>query len=209
MSALIHRYLDQLHNSFRQVAPPIDPATLRSLYGEKDFPAMLGWIKNSMHLDLGVGLRIVRSAVQSPPMWIETPAQMPIYGSAEFRRTRVVVNARQDLLETKPFEWVVAGFAHELSHVVLFSIGHVLQHEEKAVDLAAMMLGYQSFVTNAEVTTTEGTVLSFLLMMLALPLGIFFWRGTSKKTARLGYLTSKEAQIAQGYLTQLSKLRVA
>jgi hypothetical protein len=116
----------------------------------------------------------------------------------------VIVNARRDLLETKPFTWVVAGFAHELSHVVLFAIGHPLQHEEKAVDLTAMILGYQVFVTDAEVTRTEGAWLSALLMMLLLPLGVLFWRGTSTKTQRLGYLTTAEAQFARSQLAGIS-----
>ena len=135
-----------------------------------------------MGLDLRVGLRIVNATGPSSPMWIETPARMPPFGTAEFRRTRVVVNVRRDLLDTKPFTWFVAGFAHECSHVVLSSIGHELQHDEKAVDLTTMILGYQSFIADAEVTTTEGTLRSVLMAILLLPLGVFFWGGTTRKT---------------------------
>jgi hypothetical protein len=46
---------------------------------------------------------------------------------------------RRDIVHTNRFEWIVAGFARELSHVVLFSIGHKLQEEEKAVDLTSMI----------------------------------------------------------------------
>jgi hypothetical protein len=204
MSALIADYLGQLLKSFGKVTPPIDPGVLLDLHERKDYPAMLGWIKNSMRLDLRVGLRVVNATDSSPPMWIETPKSMPPFGTSEFKQTRVIVNARRDLLETKPFTWVVAGFAHELSHVVLFSIGHPLQHEEKAVDLTAMILGYQVFVTDAEVTRTEGAWLSALLMMLLLPLGVLFWRGTSTKTQRLGYLTTAEAQFARLQLAGIS-----
>jgi hypothetical protein len=116
----------------------------------------------------------------------------------------VIVNARKDVLETKPFSWIVAGFAHELSHVVLFSIGHPLQHEEKAVDLTAMILGYQFFVAYAEITKTEGRWISVLLMLLLLPLGVVFWRGTQTKTERLGYLTPTEAKFAQQHLAKLN-----
>jgi len=207
MSGLIREHLDQLVRSFGFVKPPIDPTILHDLYRRKDFPAMLGWIKNSMRLDLRVGLRIVDAAGKSPLMSIETPRPMPPYGSAEFRRTRVVVNARRDVLESRPFAWVVAGFAHELSHVVLFSIGHPLQYDEKAVDLTAMMLGYQAFVTDAEVTTTEGTLLSALLAILLLPLGFLFWRGTSTRTDRIGYLTSAEARFARDYINFLAERR--
>jgi|tagenome__1003787_1003787.scaffolds.fasta_scaffold20935581_2 hypothetical protein len=196
MSTLVRSYITELLASFGQVRPPVDPSILMNLYERRDWASMLGWIKNSLNLDLRVGLRIVDTQGQSAPMWIETPRQMPAYGAAEFRRTQVIVNARRDILERKPFACIVAGFAHELSHVVLFSIGHKLQHEEKAVDLTAMILGYQFSVSDAEVTKQEGTILSILMMILLLPLGMIFWRGTSRKTWRLGYLTKAEAQFA-------------
>ena len=170
---------------------------------------MLGWIKNSMRLDLSVGLRIVDLAKPSAPMWVETPKHMPSYGTREFRNTRVIVNVRRDLLETKPFGWVVAGFAHELSHVVLFSIGHSLQHEEKAVDLTAMILGYPTFVESAEITVTKGRLGSILIALLLAPLGIFFWRGTSTQTTRLGYLTKSEASFARNLLARTPKSATA
>jgi hypothetical protein len=202
MSNLIREYLDELTRSLA-LTPPIRPSALKTLYDRKDYPAMLGWIKNSMNLNLRVGLRIVDRPETFPPMWIETPEPMPAFGTAEFNETRVIVNARRDILETKPFPWVVAGFAHELSHVVLFSVGHRLQHDEKAVDLTAMILGYQRYISDAEVTKTKGALLSASLMLLLLPLGIMFWRGTRKETTRLGYLTSTEALAACQYLAKI------
>ncbi|THD61986.1 MAG: hypothetical protein E7813_21385 [Bradyrhizobium sp.] len=200
MSELVRNHLVQLLRSLGSATPPIDPTMLRTLYDRKDYPAMLGWIKNSMRLDLSVGLRIVDSTKPSAPMWIETPKRMPSYGTREFRNTRVIVNVRRDLVETKPFGWVVAGFAHELSHVVLFSIGHPLQHEEKAVDLTAMILGYPTFVESAEITKTKGWLTSILLALLLAPLGVLFWRGTSTQTTRLGYLTKSDASFARNLL---------
>jgi hypothetical protein len=207
MSELVRNHLVQLLNSFGSVTPPIDPAILRTLYDRRDYAAMLGWIKNTMRLDLRVGLRIVKSPQPSAPMWIETPANMPPYGTSAFRNTRVIVNVRQDLLETKPFGWVVAGFAHELSHVVLFPIGHPLQHEEKAVDLTAMVLGYPAFVESAEVTVTEGWLSSIIMALLLAPLGMMLWAGTSKRTTRLGYLTRSEAAFARSLLASKSRPR--
>jgi hypothetical protein len=160
VTGVVHHYLDQLLKTFGGVAPPIESGVLKKLHERKDYASMLGWIKQSMKLDLRVGLRIVNATGPSAAMWIETPRPMPAFGTPEFRRTRVVVNARRDLLEDKPFAWVVAGFAHELAHVVLFSIDHPLQHQEKAVDLTAMVLGYQLFVADAEVTRTEEAWLS-------------------------------------------------
>jgi hypothetical protein len=204
MSAVIHDQVGRLLKTIR-IVPPVDPTVLRGLYDRKDYAKMLGWIKNSMRLDLRVGLRIVDTTDQSAPMWIETPGKMPLFGSPEFHHTRVIVNARKDLLDTKSFTWVVAGFAHELSHVVLFSIQHELQNDEKAVDLTAMILGYRSFIADAEITKTEGTIVSVLMAILLLPLGVLFWKGTTKKTQRLGYLTSTEAKFALRRLNELSR----
>lgn len=209
MSELVRNHLVQLLNSFGSATPPIDPAILRALYDRRDYPAMLGWIKNTMRLDLRVGLRIVDLPQQSAPMWIETPAKMPPYGTSEFRNSRVIVNVRRDLLETRPFGWIVAGFAHELSHVVLFSIGHPLLHEEKAVDLTAMILGYPTFVESAEVTVTKGWLTSTVMAILLAPLGILFWAGTSKQTTRLGYLTKSEAAFARNLLASTLKPKTA
>jgi len=172
----IKRHLDSLLLSFKKAAPPIRAGTLELLYAEQDFAAMLGWIKNSLMLDLKVRLRIIsRPEASAPPMWIEIPKPTPMYGTKEFRNMRVVVNARKDLLDTKPFPWIVAGFAHKLCHVVLFSIGHPLQHDEKAVDLTAMILGYREFVVAAE------------------------YKFQNMKHS-IGYLTSEERNFADHYI---------
>ena len=61
----------------------------------------------------------------------------PVTVAERFRRVRVIVTSMR-VLEGKSFACVVAGFSHELSHVVLCATGHRLQHDEKAVDLTAM-----------------------------------------------------------------------
>src|SRR5205085_9113262 len=125
----------------------VDQQTLKRLHKKADFPAMLGWIKQSMRLNLRVGLRIVNHR-EKRPMWIEWTNTIPSIGTAEFSDKRVVVNATREALE-KPLDWIVAGFAHELAHVVLCSMNHKLQEDEKAVDLTAMILGYDKFMRKA------------------------------------------------------------
>ena len=202
MSRLVCDYLDELSNSLGGAAPPVDPGVLKRLYDRRDYAAMLGWIKTSMRLDLRVGLRIVERAETPHPMWVELPVPMPAYGSCGFRATRVVVNARAADLAERSFVWVVAGFAHELAHVVLSATGHRLQHDERAVDLAAMTLGYQAFVGDAEITRAEGLVWSIALAALLLPFGVVFWRPPKRRTLRLGYLTRSEAAAARQYLAK-------
>jgi hypothetical protein len=74
-----------------------------------------------------------------------------------------------------------------LAHVVLCSINHKLQKDEKAVDLTAMILGYDKFMRKATYITTE-------------------WVGintTQQKTQWLGYMTIPERQFAGAYIQKL------
>lgn len=207
MSELIEDNLRQLVGAIGHVAPPIDADILGQLYLRGDYPAMLGWIKNSMRIELRIGLRVVDPEEPSPPLWIETPNPMPLPGSPEQRRARAVVNARRDWLNAKPFGWIVAGFAHELSHVVLFALDHPLQHEEKAVDLTAMIYGYDRFIVTAEATTTHWNPWSILLSIVLLRFGVLFVQRPAQSTERLGYLTRAEAETARRCLTQWTDAR--
>lgn len=200
MSALIEDYLRQLVGALGQIAPPVDADKLGQLYLRGDYPAMLGWIKKSMQIELRIGLRIVDPDAPSPPMWIEVPTPLPCPGTWEHQNARAIVNARRDWLVGKPLGWIVACFAHELSHVVLFALDHPLQHEEKAVDLTAMILGYDRFIVTSEATTTHWNWWSILLSIVLLRFGIMFFQRPAETTERLGYLSSAEAAAARRWL---------
>ena len=123
---------DDLNASLGRVTPAIDQTILENQFEKDDFAGMLGWIKYSMRLsDLRVGLRIVNGGDPKIPMWVDIPNPMPAYGSSEFYRCKIVVNARRGTLYSKPFEWIVAGFAHELAHVVLKSLNSKHQDDQK------------------------------------------------------------------------------
>ena len=140
---------------------------------------MLGWIKNAIRLECRAGLKIVDTIDGGPPMQIHYQVPMPTIGTNEFKNTRVVVHATKNILEEKPFEWVVAGFAHELSHVVLSSIKHSLEKEEKAVDLTAMILGFEDFVAESHYAKSNEYA-------------------KSSEFASLGYLSIPEMKFALG-----------
>jgi hypothetical protein len=193
--------IKQLVTSLGTVVPPIDAPELRQLHRQADYPRMLGWIKNSMRLDLRVGLRIVNVPGAETPMWIETPNPMPAFGSEAFRQTRVIVNVRREVLEKDPFEWIVAGFAHELSHVVLFAIHHPLQHSERAVDLTSMILGYRNFVTRTDRTQIQGGALAIALSLLLLRFGFVYIPARTRSS--LGYLTKDEKRYASRHLARI------
>ncbi|MBR0838687.1 hypothetical protein JQ607_00590 [Bradyrhizobium liaoningense] len=190
----IRQYLDELLRSIGGSISEVDPSTLKKLYRQQDFAGMLGFIKVAMRLNLRVGLRLVESASGSRPLSIEVPRPTPAIGSAEFERLRVVVNASKSFLYSSPFDWVVAGFAHELAHVVLFSLAHPLQEEEKAVDLTAMILGFDRYFVRAKVSTSRTTRRKWLSY-------------TETETRWLGYLSIEEREFARQYLKQTMKVR--
>ena len=189
---IIKNYVDDLLQSIGGSIPTVEPHVLKRLYKQKDYPAMLGWIKNAMRLELKVGLRIVDKIDDAHPMSIEFSKPVPGIGTKEFKNYRVIVNAGREIFDTKPFDWIVAGFAHELSHIVLFLIGHRLQEEEKAVDLTSMILGFDKFLVNAKRSTSDTT-----------------WRAglsrTTTKTEWLGYLTIPERDFARSYLKKVRR----
>lgn len=166
----------------------VDPKVLRGLHYARDFPKMLGWIKNSMGLGLRVGLRITEGTKEGAPMWIELPKPLPPIGSQAFKGTRVVVNAAKEVIGQRSFEWIVAGFAHELSHVVLTSLDHPLQDDEKAVDLTAMILGYDLFMVGARESRIEVSR-----------------RRRTERVEWLGYLTIAERDFARSYLRKIRR----
>ena len=135
-------------------------------------------------------------------MWVELPRPMPSYGSPAFRATRVVVNARAVDLAERSFVWVVAGFAHELAHVVLSAIDHRLQYDERAVDLTAMALGYQAFIGDAEIIRSPGLIWSVALAALLPPFGVLLWLPPKRQTLRFGYLTRREADAARQHIAR-------
>ena len=197
----------QLVASLGRVTAPINAPELRRLHAVADYPRMLGWIKNQMRLDLRVGLRVVDSENAKTPMWIEIPRPLPAYGSPEFKQTRVIVNVRKQVLDKDPFEFIVAGFAHELSHVVLFSICHPLQHSERAVDLTSMILGYRDFVIKTDRTKIHGGAFAVVLALVLLPFGYFFIPGRTRSS--LGYLTKYEKRYACAHLAAIENAAAA
>jgi hypothetical protein len=203
----LNKEIEVLLGSMGGVRSPIDPTQLKKLYDQADFPSMLGWIKNSMRLDLRVGMRVVDSGPERTPMWIEMPKVIAPYGTEEFRRTRVIVNVQKRVLNNYAFEWIVAGFAHELAHAVLASIGHPPPHNERAVDLAAMIAGYRNFAVKTNTNEIHGGAAAVIFAIFAPFLGLLFIPGHSSSS--LGYLTRGEKKAACRYLEKLERIKAS
>jgi len=140
---MIQSYIAQLRASLGGVKP-VGEGRLRELFGRQDYTGMVKVIRDSMGLDLRVRVGLVNEGGPvGAPAWVSAPKPMPRFGTAEFQRTLITVFLRKSFVNTHSFEEVVIAIAHELSHIVLFGIGHPLQECEEAVDLTAMLLGYR------------------------------------------------------------------
>jgi hypothetical protein len=151
MSEEIKKYLSQL----RQVLPNVQPVStaklksLKSLHKARDYEGMVRLIRQSMNMQVRLTVGWVNSGGhktkdgREAPAWIELPQRMPPYGTAAFHDLKLRMYLRKSFLAQSTFDEATVAIAHELSHVVLESIGHPLREEEKAVDLTAMLLGFR------------------------------------------------------------------
>src|SRR5258706_14823945 len=173
----IKAYLALLHGSLGGSRAPVSPIKLRELYDRQNYAGMVKLIRDGMGLDLRVRVALVNhGGPDRAPAWIERPDPFPRNGTPAFKRAIVTVFLRKAFLLKYKFEHVVMAIAHELSHVVLFRIGHPLEKIEEAVDLTAMLLGFSEFYFNGlELLRTE-------------------------RLGSLGYLTGTEIRYAAGVL---------
>lgn len=142
---MIVSYIRSLSSSLG-IRPVVDEEPLYALYEQQDFVGLVRSIRLSMRLDIRTKIGFVNSGgPQNAPAWIAMPTTMALYGSPYFSRTVITVYLRKNFLATERFETIVLAIAHEFSHVVLHALHHPLKHEETAVDLAAMILGYRDF----------------------------------------------------------------
>jgi hypothetical protein len=190
----IRSYLNQLRASLGAVRSPLEPGRLRQLYCGRDYTAMVKTIRDGMNLDLRVRVGLVNEGgFENAPAWVSYPKPLPRFGTDAFKQTLVTVYLRKSFLADNDFESVVMAIAHELAHIVLFGIGHPLEDDEIAVDLTAMLLGYQDFFLagcHREIhPKSAGEYLSR-----------FFQRrieGVERRTFQtLGYLTPEEVRFA-------------
>ncbi len=85
---------------------------------------------------------------------VSIPASLPLYGSLDLNGYVIDVKISESCIKyPKSFTVVMA---HELSHVLLYSLRHPKKNNEIYTDLLAMMLGFQTiFRDGRKVTTTE------------------------------------------------------
>jgi hypothetical protein len=180
---VVSKYLHQLQQALPRVSP-IPEDALRSLHAAQDYKGFVAFIKKTMKIECRLIVAWVNSGaskgMEEAPAWIRTPDPMPIYGTKAFRELTLTMFLRKSKLEQWSYDQMAIVVAHELSHVVLNSIGHPLRGCEKAVDLTAMVLGFRRLYVSG----------SYKEQRLQ----------NSKSSYQLGYLSPHEVQLADQIL---------
>lgn len=202
----IRTWVKQLGASFGAPRPLVDVGPLRECYARKAYTEMVGLMLKPMKLeDISLRVGYVKSGGPAQaPAWVETPRPMPAFGTPAFKQLKLTMYLRKTFVEESSFQALVMAKSHELSHIVLNSIGHPLNLVEPAVDLTAMYLGFrQAFITPNEFefeesdTTTQirPEVLNKLEQMFGRKIPIRTREGFQVRP-RFGYLTFSERQFA-------------
>lgn len=111
---------------------------------------------------------------------VSIPKNMPLYGTRELDNFPINVVIGEDFKE-EPMAFM-AIMAHELSHLVLYSLWHKEKENEFYTDLTAMVLGFNEVMAKGRKVVTEtrtGNVVQTL-------------------TTTYGYLSDKQFELAQG-----------
>ena len=150
---LIDRHLTQLTRALH-VVPSVQPEPLQKLWKAREFTPLVRKMMGIMHLPIKMTVCYVnREGFEKASAWITIPPNFPFYMSQAFKDLHLTMYIRCSYIAQAPSESFIATVAHELSHVVLASIGHELTLDEEAVDLTGMILGFSDFFYAERVRT--------------------------------------------------------
>jgi hypothetical protein len=174
--------LHQLRQALPYV-PPIPVASLITLHRARDYKGLVELIRKTMNVEVNLRVAWVNSGgPETAPAWIVLPERMPFYGSEAFRKMTITMYIRKSFLAESSYEQAAMAISHELSHVVLESIGHSLRKMEKVVDLTAMLLGFRILFKSG--CYRESHIGNFI------------------HSQKLGYLSPEEVHLADKLLAQ-------
>jgi hypothetical protein len=71
------------------------------------------------------------NGTEAAPAWVEMPERMPSYGTPEFKKLRIKLFIRKSFLAESSYAQAAIIIGHELSHIVLDSIGHPASQRRK------------------------------------------------------------------------------
>jgi hypothetical protein len=159
--------------------PPIPVGKIRSLHRKGDLAGVVKLIRKTMNVNVHLTLHWT-----SAPAWIRAPQKMPYYGTEAFKQVRADMFISKAFARTSSYDQFAIAIAHEFAHVILDSIDHPLRKLEKAVDLAAMLLGFSYLYRTAAHTVRHV--------------------GNNKlQHISLGYLSEREVEMASKLLVPM------
>lgn len=200
-AALIRSYVDVLISPLGGVKPAIraSHAELRSMHRAGDHAGIVGFVRKSMKLDTRIRLgRVNSGGPPGVPVWVEMPAKVPPFGTSMFAEATFTMYARKSFLRDASFEVLVAVTAHSMARIVLASIGNRLQGKDKAIDLAAMILGYREFFLDGSKKSESGSGVFDLLQNILREIA----GSTSDRYSVYGYLSPEETRFASQLIEQ-------
>lgn len=126
------------------------------------------------------------------------PSYLPLYGSSSFTNFPIDVKISENINEYP--DTFMAIMAHELSHIVLYSLQHREKENEVYTDITSMLLGFNEIISNGRKTTKEYEQHSLLSTT------------TITETVTYGYLTDSNFKFAHNrirkILSQNKKARI-
>lgn len=194
---LIDTSVQSLVKSFG-VRPRITEAPLEKLFAARDYVGMVRLIKSDICKDARIRVGLINSGgSENHPASVEMPNPMPLYGTHEFKRTLITMYIRKSFLNRCTFAAAARAISHELSHIILDSIGHPLKQSEEAVDLTSMILGYRRLhvVTAERTVETQVPLPKFTESPLGWIKGMLLPE-TEITVRTLGYLSKAESEYA-------------
>ncbi len=144
------------------VVKKIDDEKLRQFFNSQQYREMVSFMKNHMRIDCRILLKCMDGQnnvtqngdhVRSTPAFVTLPEQFPLYGSTAYKNLQIKLTYYKAYAER--FHYFSMMIAHELSHIVLYSINHELKHNEEATDITAIMLGFETYFELGHTTLTK------------------------------------------------------
>jgi hypothetical protein len=114
------------------------------------------------------------------------PSYLPMYGSSALKDFPITVKISENCTEN--LSVFTSVMAHELSHVLLYSLNHPHKENEFYTDLTAMMLGFKNIFSNGRKVTNTKTTNEYVI----------FATITTKETTTTtyGYLNDEQFDFA-------------
>jgi hypothetical protein len=203
-------HLVLIKKSFGSPRKAVDIERLRKMYAaHSNLAQLVNAIAKPIFTEGAPRVRVGRYKSGSrvdAPAWIVPPRTIPLYGSKDFLSARFTMGFQDQFVKEVPFETLVFAVAHELSHIILYSVRHALSKNEKAVDLTAMYFGYaevytvgkrwltgHEYVTETLFTGRLGVLLSKVGLNPTLEV-------RQSMRQRIGYLTDSEMRHASSWI---------